>query len=218
MDGQAATVMAEGAVRTGARQRVPKDYQEAFVEAYRSYYARVFAYIYSRIDNVEMAKDLVAEVFEKAYVKGRSLRKPDAYATWLFMIAKNEMIGHYHRHKREINGISKMKESLWLSESPSDPEDGVLRSEAVSRLMRLLKRLSERDQELLSLKFDGELSYSEIGCVLKMSTVNVRVSIFRALRRLRSLMEEEEEHLDALARPAGRNAGCTGRQTAERLP
>ncbi len=208
MDGQAATVMAEGAVRAGARQGVPKDYQEAFVEAYRSYYARVFAYIYSRIDNVEMAKDLVAEVFEKAYVKGRSLRKPDAYATWLFMIAKNEM----------INGISKMKESLWLSESPSDLEDGVLRSEAVSRLMRLLKRLSERDQELLSLKFDGELSYSEIGCVLKMSTVNVRVSIFRALRRLRSLMEEEEEHLDALARPAGRNAGCTGRQTAERLP
>ena len=56
--------------------------------------------------------------------------------------------------------------------------------------MRHLRKLSDRDQELLALKFEGELSYAEISRVLKLSEVNVRVAIFRALKRLRSLMEE----------------------------
>lgn len=218
MDGQGAMALTDEGTRTRTRQKVPRGYQDAFVEAYRSYYPRVFAYIYSRIGNVELSKDLVAEVFEKAYVKGHSVREPAAYETWLFMVARNMVIGHYRRNKRESERIDRMKESLWLSEHPSNPEDDALRSEAVSNLMRHLRRLSQRDQELLSLRFDGELTYSEIGRVLKMSPASVRVSIFRALKRLRNLMKEEKERLDALARPAGRNADCTERQTAERLP
>ncbi len=208
---QAAMVKAEGTVRTGAVRSgagrcaragaAQAGYEEAFVEAYRSYYSRVFAYVYSRVGNVELAKDLVAGVFEKAYAKGHTLRESAAYATWLFVIAKNAVIGHYRRHKRESEGMDRMKESLWLSERPSNPEDGTLQSEATSNLMRHLRRLSERDQELLSLRFDGELSDAEISCVLNISKGNVRVSIFRALRRLRSLMVEETEWATAYRSP-----------------
>ena len=192
MDGQGAMVLAKGTVGAGPAGRVGSGYEQAFVEAYERYYTKVFAYIYSRVGNVELTKDLVAEVFEKAYVKGHGVREPAAYATWLFMIAKNVVIGHYRRQKREISGMDKMKESLWLSGSPSDPEHDALQGEAVTNLMRHLKRLSQRDQELLALKFEGELSYAEISAVLRLSEVNVRVSIFRAIKRLRSLMEEGE--------------------------
>lgn len=218
MDGQGAMALTEEGAQTRTRQKVPRGYEDAFVEAYRSYYPKIFAYVYSRIGNVELSKDLVAEVFEKAYVKGHTVREPAAYETWLFTVATRIVIGHRRRLEREIKGMDRMKESLWLSDRRPNPEDDALRSDAVSNLMRHLRRLSQRDQELLSLKFDGELTYSEIGRVLKMSRVNVRVSIFRALKRLRNLMEEEEKRLDAGTRPAGWNAGCTERQTAERLP
>lgn len=191
MDGQHSLTLREGAVRVGARRRVLDSYQESFVQAYEQHYTKVFAYIYSRVGNVELAKDLTAEVFVKAYAKGHSLREYAAYSTWLFMIAKNIVIGHYRRHKREISGMNKMKESLWLATPCLDPEDSAVQNEAVSNLMKHLRELSERDRELLSLKFEGELSYAEIGRVLRMSEVNVRVSVFRALKRLRSLMEED---------------------------
>ncbi len=189
MDGEEATVLTDGAVRTGAGVR--GDYEKAFVEAYQRYYTKVFAYVYSRVGNVEVTKDLVAEVFEKAFLKGHAVRDAGAYATWLFMIAKNVVIGHYRRQKREIRGMDRMRESLWLADRPSDPQDDTLRSEAASGLLRYLRRLSQRDQELLSLKFEGELTYAEISTVLGLSEVNVRVSIFRALKRLRSLVEED---------------------------
>ncbi len=180
-----------GSARTGVGRSARLGYEEAFVETYQRYYTKVFAYVYSRVGNVEVAKDLAAEVFEKAFAKGHSVREPAAYATWLFMIARNAVVGHYRRHKREINGINRIKESLWLSERPSSPESDALQGEAVSNLMARLRELSVRDQELLSLKFEGELSYSEISRVLRMSEVNVRVSIFRALKRLRNLMKKE---------------------------
>ena len=193
MNGQGAAVLAGGGggVRVSAPRTAANAYQQAFVEAYERHYTKVFAYVYSRVGNVELAKDLTAEVFEKAYVKGHSLREAAAYTTWLFMIAKNVVIGHYRRQKRENNGLSRVKESLWLRDRPQDPEQDTLHGEAVSILMRHLRRLSDRDQELLALKFEGELSYTEISRVLGLSEVNVRVSIFRALKRLRNLMEED---------------------------
>jgi len=191
MIGQEALVLAGGGLRAGVARKAGDDYQQAFIEAYERQYTKIFAYVYSRVGNVELAKDLTAEVFEKAYVKGHSVREAAAYTTWLFMIAKNVVIGHYRRQKRETNGMNKVKDSLWLSERPADPEADTLRGEAVSNLMRRLRRLSDRDQELLALKFEGELSYAEISAVLRLSEVNVRVSIFRALKRLRSLMEED---------------------------
>jgi len=191
MEGQETAVLAGGASRTGVSRKAADGYQQAFIEAYERYYTKLFAYVYSRVGNVELAKDLTAEVFEKAYVKGHSVREAAAYTTWLFMIAKNVVIGHYRRQKRENSGLNRMKDSLWLSERPSDPEAGALHGEAVSNLMQHLRKLSDRDQDLLSLKFEGELSYAEISHVLRLSKVNVRVAIFRALKRLRSLMEED---------------------------
>ena len=194
MEGQGATVLGDGtAVRTGAGRSVQSAYQTAFVEAYERYYNKVFAYVYSRVGNVEVAKDLTAEVFEKAYVNGHNLREPAAYVTWLFIITKNVVVGHYRQHKRETDGINKMKESLWLAGGPSNPEVDALRGETVSNLMSYVRKLSRRDQELLALKFEGELSYAEISRVLNMSEVNVRVSIYRALKRLRELMTDEAQ-------------------------
>ncbi len=190
MNGQQAMTLRGRVAGPPAGRSVQSAYEAAFVEAYERYYTKVFAYIYSRVANVEAAKDLTAEVFEKAYVKGHSVRETGAYATWLFMVAKNVVIGHFRRHKREISGMNKMRESLWQAGALPNPEDDALRSEMVSSLMSHVRRLSQRDQELLALKFEGELSYAEISRVLHMTEVNVRVSIFRALKRLRGLMEE----------------------------
>jgi len=191
MEAHDTAVLAGGGLRVRAQGKTADDYQREFIEAYERHYTKLFAYVYSRVGNVELAKDLTAEVFEKAYVKGHSVREAAAYTTWLFMIAKNVVIGHYRRQKREHNGLARVKDSLWLTERQPDPETGALYGEEVSNLMRHLRKLSGRDQELLALKFEGELSYAEISRVLRLSEVNVRVSIFRALKRLRGLMEED---------------------------
>lgn len=164
-------------------------YEVAFTEAYQTYYTRVFAFIYSRVGNVELTKDLTAEVFEKAYLKGHAVREAAAYTGWLFMVAKNVVVGHYRKQKRETSRLNRFKETLWLADRPLEPEETAVRSDLVGRVMAQMKTLPQRDQDLLSLKFEGELTNAQIAKAMHMSEVNVRVSIFRALSRLRERME-----------------------------
>jgi len=166
-------------------------YDSGFAAVFEKYYTRVFAFVYSRVRDVDLAKDLVSEVFEKAYVKGSNVRDPAAYTAWLFMIAKNAIAGHYRKRHREFAYESKVRDEMHCAGEPPQPEDFVMRDERIGHLMRLVKLLPERDQEMISLKFDAELSHAEIGRVMGITPLNVRVSIFRAMKRLRAMMAQD---------------------------
>ena len=82
-------------------------YDQSFTTAYETYYTKVFAVVYSRVPDVEAARDVVSSVFERAYRKGGDVRDQSAYAGWLFMIAKNQIAGHYRQAKRNYAGIER---------------------------------------------------------------------------------------------------------------
>jgi RNA polymerase sigma-70 factor (ECF subfamily) len=199
------TTIALQAARTGGRpqqragERVARraaatadDYDQTFTSAYQTYYTKIFAFIYSRVRDVELARDLVSEVFEKAYMKGHEVRDKGAYGAWIFMIAKNLIAGHYRSAKRRMGHLESAKDELRFAEAPPSPEQFAIRDERVGRLIHHLRTLPRRDQELLSLKFDGELTHTEIGQVMGLTPLNARVAIFRALRRLRARLEKDE--------------------------
>ncbi len=170
-----------------------KDYDSVFTELYESYYTRVFAFVYSRVNNVELTKDLTAEIFERAYAKGHSLREAGAYGAWLFAIARNVVVGSFRRRKRELNTMDRAKESVWLADRPPDPAEQAVQDEEIAELMRHFRTLINRDQEILSLKFEAGLTHGEIAQVMGMTASHVRVAVFRALKRLRDRVQAEKQ-------------------------
>ncbi len=170
-----------------------REYEAAFARGYDAYYTKIFAFVYSRVHNVELAKDIVSEVFEKAYLKGRNVREPGAYGAWLFVVARNLIAGYFRRLTREYSAEGKMKDSLrFVSDPTSDPERSALLDERIGSLMRHVRTLPDRDQELISMKFDAELTHVEIAKILGMTPLNVRVSLFRAIKRLRARMLRDD--------------------------
>ncbi len=182
--------MGQVAIHRG--EAATKGYDSTFEEMYETYKSRVFAFAYSRTGNVELAKDLTAEVFERAYAHGRSLRDQAAYTAWLFAIAKNAIMGHFRKSRRETSGMARLMDSLWVAECPKGPEESALRRDLIRQLVDCLHRLPPRDRNILLLKFDAELTNAQIGRTLGITDTNARVSVCRALARLRSVMEREE--------------------------
>ena len=62
-----------------------------FSDLYNDYFPKVFAYVYGRVQDKETSLDIVSDVFEKAYMKMKSLRSPESFGSWLFTIARNEV-------------------------------------------------------------------------------------------------------------------------------
>jgi RNA polymerase sigma factor (sigma-70 family) len=164
---------------------------DSFAEKYRQFFPRVFAYIYARVGNVHLTEDLSADVFERAYTKADSLRNDDAFSTWLFTIARNVIISHGRKHYREtIVDPDVMKE---IAPSSISVETEVMMREDLKDVARLVQGFPQREQDIIALKFDAELSNPQIAEIMGLSEPNVRVIIFRTLRKLRELLVAERQ-------------------------
>ena len=157
-----------------------------FAERYHQYFPRVFAYVYGRVHNVHTTEDLVADVFERAYLKAGSLRNEEAFSTWLFTIARNVIISHGRKHGREtIVDPDVMKE---IAPARASIESDLLQREELKAVSEMVRGFPQREQDIVSLKFDAELSNTQIAQIMDLSEANVRVILFRTLRKLRELM------------------------------
>jgi RNA polymerase sigma factor (sigma-70 family) len=76
---------------------------------------------------------------------------------------------------------------------PAVPGD--VASEAIERLSlsAAVRRLDDRSQDLLALRFGADLSARQIGEVLGLQTNAVEVALHRTLARLRSDFERENQ-------------------------
>ncbi len=160
-----------------------------FSDLYNEYFGKVFAYIYGRVQDREVSLDIVSDVFEKAYVKVKSLRSRDSFGSWLFTIARNEVSSHWRKEKPAQKAAREAAIEKELHSQPKSPEEILVHKERLAFLSTLVRGLPKREQEIIALKFDAELTNREIANVLSTSEVNVRVTIFRALRKLRDRMK-----------------------------
>jgi RNA polymerase sigma-70 factor (ECF subfamily) len=160
---------------------------DQFAEKYQQFFPRVFAYVYGRVYNVHQAEDLVSEVFERAFLKMDSLRNDEAFATWLFTIARNLVTSQARKRGREsIVDPDILKSVVATSISV---ENEVLVREEVAAVVECLKKFPQREQDIVSLKFDAELTNGQIARVMGLSEANVRVILFRTLRKLREMLK-----------------------------
>src|SRR5688572_13971070 len=125
-----ATAVAQGVAREEVAEAQAEQAQTGqlaeFSDLYNDYFPKVFAYVYGRVQDKETSLDIVADVFEKAYVKMRSLRSPDSFGSWLFTIARNEVSSHWRKTKPAAKAA---QEAAWENElhaHPRGPEETVL--------------------------------------------------------------------------------------------
>jgi RNA polymerase sigma-70 factor (ECF subfamily) len=160
-----------------------------FSSRYRHFYPKVFAYVYGRVQDKEVSLDLVSEVFERAFTKGSSLRSDGAFEAWLFTIARNAVASHWRKEKPAAKALHSVAWEWELTQHHRDPEQTLLEREQMAILIYQVHQLSQREQEILSLKFDAELTNQHIARVMGTSEVNVRVTLYRALHKLRDRMK-----------------------------
>lgn len=160
---------------------------DEYTDLYRQYLPRILNYVRLRVDGEDLAQDLTATVFERAVAKQHTLRRRDAFGAWLFRIARNT-VAEYYRQRRPVVSLDQSHD---LPAPDLSPVEAAMRREEVERLQAALATLSEREQEIVRLKFGGGLGNQEIAGVMRLRAGNVAVILYRALRKLRARLEEQ---------------------------
>lgn len=165
------------------------DDDEAFTELYERYFPTVYAMIFARLKDVTTSDDIVSEIFIKVALNLDRHDKKFAFSTWLFKIASNTLADYFRRQKR--NREDSWDDFLELKAPKSEqPEEKFLVSELTKDLLRALDKLSDRQRQIIELKYWSELSNVEIAEMLNLSASNVGFIHYQAIKRLRELLNE----------------------------
>lgn len=156
----------------------------------------------ARVDPSDVVQEALAEAAHKLPDYLRELPVP--FYPWLRQLAWERLAKLYQQHitaqRRSVTREAPMplpdQSALELvrrlvAPGPS-PSAFVIRREMEDRARAALEALSERDREVLVLRYLEQLSVSEVAAVLGITTGAVKVRHLRALERLRGLLAEGE--------------------------
>jgi RNA polymerase sigma-70 factor, ECF subfamily len=143
---------------------------------------RIYNFFRYRLGDDALAEDLTSTTFEKAWrARARYRRDLAKFSTWLYAIARNVANDHYRRRRSEVP----LDEALERPAAGTPEEDALRRSE-LERLGQLLAGLTDRDRELLALKYGAELTNREIAKVTGLSESNIGTILHRTIAALRA--------------------------------
>ncbi len=130
----------------------------------------------------ERARDVVQETFVK-FQRNGAINRQDEPATWLFTVCRNAALNVCRKEKR-ITYLDEELIEARESEQPM-PFDQLEQKEATGFLLRIVATLPPRQQEVIQLKFQNDLSYQQIAKIMKTTANNVGVLLHTALKTLR---------------------------------
>ena len=160
-------------------KREPAD----FARVYEEHVWRVYGFLAYRVRDRDLAEDMTQATFERA-LRGWPRFDPrrGAVSTWLLAIARNLLIDH-HRRDRGGGQIELAEDHAAVQAGPEQAAAGS------ADLHGALRALPAREQEILALRYGGDLTGPEIAAMLDLTLANVQQITSRSLRKLREALE-----------------------------
>ncbi len=159
----------------------------AFDELYKKYFPLINRFIYHKVSEEEVRRDIVSNVFFKALkniYKFKYMYK-GAFSGWLYRIAINEVTDYYRKNGRakklvqevKLNQISPLSEDIEIN---------------YDNLRIAIKKLNDKEQNVIILRYFEKMSNQEIAEILGKKEGAVKVQVHRAMQKLKAIMIELE--------------------------
>lgn len=145
-------------------------------------YKIAFAYL----KNEEEALDIVSDTIYKAYMDINKLENPQYFNTWITRILINSAINRSKKNKRIvlIDGYEK------IEDLNSDVPDIGFDVPTSVDLYNAIDKLNVKSKSIIILRYFQDMTITEISEVLKIPEGTIKVSLHRALKKLKIELEE----------------------------
>ena len=174
-------------------RRILSDDEEAFSILVQKYQKSVHALVWRKVNDFHYAEEITQDTFLQAYKKLSTLKNPNQFAGWLYVIANRLCINWIQRHKPAMQSLEdtpmeEIEEAAYhhYAAEQREAEGTKYRYEIVQKL---LSKLPESERTVVTLYYLGEMTAKEISKFLGVS-VN---TITSRLRRARERLREDQE-------------------------
>ena len=170
-------------------QRVLSGDDTAFSTLVQKYQKPVHALVWRKIGDFHIAEDLTQDTFLKAYQKLATLKDPQSFAGWLYVIATNHCKTWLRKKRLQTQPLettsSAELERTTYSEYVIDKNEQTAAEGHREVVRQLLAKLQESERTVITLYYLGEMTYEEISKFLGVSVSTIKNRLYRARRHLK---------------------------------
>lgn len=167
------------------RTRVATD-DAWFAELYEEHFDRVFRFVTMMVHDPCRAEDIVADVYLRAWRARQVCDRERPAIAWLLGIARNRVIDE-SRARRPMVSLDNVAEPV---DEHSDLLHEQLAAADAQELRAAMQQLTDEQQQVIFLRFFQGESHDVVARQLGRNENAVRALQFRALSRLRKILEE----------------------------
>ena len=172
----------------------------AFTELVNKYQKPVHALVWRKVGDFHIAEEITQDTFLKAYQRLATLKKPQRFASWLYVIAANHC-STWLRKKRlrtqslEETSSAQLEKATYSGYVIEENERTAVETRRET-VKKLLAKLQESERTVITLYYFGEMSSVEISAFLGVSENTIRSRLRRAQQRLKKEEPMIREALD----------------------
>ncbi|RKU14500.1 hypothetical protein C6503_15130, partial [Candidatus Poribacteria bacterium] len=170
-------------------QRILEGDDTAFSVLVKKHQKSVHALVWRKIGDFHIAEDITQDTFLKAYQKLSTLKKPQRFSSWLYVIATNYCKMWLRKKRLSTQSLEDINSTALESATYSgyviaenEKETAEAQREVVKKL---LAKLHESDRTVITLHYLGGMTYKEISEFLGVSVGTIKTRVYRARRRLK---------------------------------
>ena len=183
--------------------RVLRGDEDAFSLLVGKYQKQVHALAWRKIGDFHIAEEITQDTFLKAYKRLATLKEPQRFVSWLYVIAANLCNSWLRKKRLPTHSLEHLEqEDKDQLEKGAYSEFVVEENERISGqtqrdvVKKLLAKLPESERTIITLHYFGEMSSTEIGAFLGVSANTVKSRLRRAQQRLKKDEPMIREALD----------------------
>ena len=173
----------------------------AFTKLVNKYQKPVHALVWRKIGDFHIAEEITQDTFLRAYQGLSTLKKPQSFASWLYVIAANRCSTWLRKKRLQTQPLeetdSALLEKATYSRHVSEENKRTAVEAKREVVKRLLAKLQESDRTVITLHYFGDMSAAEIGAFLGVSVNTIKSRLRRAQQRLKKeepMVREALEH------------------------
>lgn len=159
---------------------------EAFGQLYDVYVKQIYRFVYFKVSSREEAEDVTADVFLKTWNYLRENKEVKSFSGLLYRVARTAIIDVYRSRAKEPQ---LMNDEMDVTDGGAWYKKLEIKIEN-EKLIQALKKLKQEYQEIIILRFVDELELDEIAEIMGKGSVAVRVTLHRALKKLKEIAKQ----------------------------
>ena len=177
----------------------------AFSTLVQKYRKGVHAFAWRKIGDFHFAEEITQDTFIQVYQNLSTLRNPNQFAGWLYVIANRLCLKWQQKRKIAIQSLEGTSMSEINASSYNKYASEQREAEATERRLeivnKLLKKLPESERTVITLYYLGEMTAKDIGKFLGVSINTIKSRLHRARERLKEEEAMIRENLSCVQFP-----------------